>query len=46
MAMAQSWEVVVMDTAGGFPATKQRTYAEGSAFVLPLAACGQFDRGR
>jgi len=33
MAMAQSWEVVVMDTAGG-SRDEQRTYAEGSAFVL------------
>jgi len=33
MAMAKSWDLVVVDTAGG-SRDEQRTYAEGSDFVL------------
>jgi chromosome partitioning protein len=33
MAMAKSWDLVVVDTAGGSRA-EQRTYAEGSNYVL------------
>ena len=42
MAMAEPWEPVVMDTAGG-SRSEQETYAEGSDFVIcrgPPAASG------